>query len=279
MLWTRRIVAFWLCSVTAAACSPPKHLSLPPRRASAATGSDFYKSVFAVDRIQREQLAEREILTGNVPPFLRSFTEIRTSIYTAGGKRIDAVYFVLPDYLAIGSETDFARIPLTPMTAQAIADSLHCFLPTRKMVDDIYRAASVKLEPVPMYALRDSAVTMYHHNLIIEGQRRLRKGLIAGIKKDVVITGQIPRDPKPDRVAIYGWHKLDATPIQPLYTGHINWYVDYSHGIRLVDRTIYVDGKPMDYVDVLKDSALRRLLCDEDDCDFYRYDTTRIANY
>jgi hypothetical protein len=273
-----RICAPLICAGVLSACASARQLALPPRPATASTGSDFYKTVFNVDRVQRELSAEREILAGNVPPFLRSFVRIETSIPGADGRRIAAVYFVLPDYLSIGSESDFARIPLTPMTAQAIADSLHCFLPTRKMVDDIYRAAVVKLEPVPMYALRDSAVTMYHHNLIIEGQRRLRKGLIAGIKKDVVITGQIPRDPKPDRVAIYGWHKLDGTPIQPLYSGHVNWYVDYSHGIRLVYRTIYVNGKPMDYVDVLKDSALRRLLCDEDDCDFYRYDTTSVAN-
>jgi hypothetical protein len=223
-------------------------------------------------------LAKHQILEGNVPSFLRSFIEITTSVVTAEGKTITAVYFVLPDYLSVGSETDFARIPLTPMTAQLIADSLHCFLPTRKMVDDIYKAAAVKLEPVPMYALRDSAVTMYHHNLIIEGQRRLRSGLIAGIKKDVVITGAISRDPKPDRVAIYGWHKPDGRPIQPLYTGHVNWYVDYSHGIRLVYRTIYVNKKPMDYVDVLKDPTLKMLLCDEEHCDFYRYDTNISAN-
>ena len=59
--------------------------------------------------------------------------------------------------------------------------------------------------------------------------------------------------------------------IQPLYTGHVNWYVDYSHGIRLVYRTIYVNGKPMDYIDVLKDKNLKKLLCDEDECNFYRY--------
>jgi hypothetical protein len=251
---------------------------LPPRIDTAVTGSAFYKSVFAIDRIQREELAKNEILAGNIPPFLRSFVEITTSIVTVEGKRINAVYFVLPDYLAIGSDKDFARVPLTPMTAQFIADSLHCFLPTRKVVDDIYRAATVKLEPVPMYALRDSAVTMYQHNLIIEGQRRLRKGLIAGIKKDVVITGKIPRDPKPDRVAIYGWHRPDAQPIQPLYTGHVDWYVDYSHGTRLVYRTVYVNKKPMDYIDVLKDKTLKALLCDEDDCDFYRYDTHSSQN-
>ena len=263
--------------VAVAACAPSRQLAVPPRPIGAPSGSQFYKSVFNVDRVQRELSAEREILAGNIPRFLRSFVPIDVSITGADGRRIRAVYFVLPDYLSIGTDSDFARIPLTPMTAQSIADSLHCFLPTRKMVDDIYQSAVVKLEPVPMYALRDSAVTMYQHNLIIEGQRRLRKGLIAGIKKDVVITGQIPRDPKPDRVAIYGWHKLDGTPIQPLYTGHVNWYVDYSHGIRLVYRTIYVDGRPMDYIDVLGNPALRRLLCDEDDCDFYHYDTNIAA--
>jgi hypothetical protein len=262
---------FVLGGFASAACSPRQTLSLPPRPALAKTGSEFYRAVFDLDREQREELAKTELLHGNVPSFLRSFTAIETSITTAAGKRIKAVYFVLPDYLAVGSETDFARIPLTPMAAQIIADSLHCFLPTRKIVDDVYRSAVVKLEPVPMYALRDSAVTMYQHNLIIEGQRKLRKGLIAGIKKDVVISGQIPRDPKPDRVAIYGWHKVDGTPIQPLYTGHVNWYVDYSHGIRLVYRTIYVDGKPMDYIDVLRSDELKGLLCDEADCDFYRY--------
>ena len=274
----RHVHAFFLCVFTFSACSFQKHLSLPARTNTAETGSEFYKAVFAIGRTQREELAKKEILAGNIPPFLRSFIEITASVNTADGKTINAVYFVLPDYLAIGSEQDFARVPLTPMTAQLIADSLHCFLPTSKMVDDIYRAASVKLEPVPMYALRDSAVTMYQHNLIIEGQRRLRKGLIAGTKKDVVITGKVSRDPKPDRVAIYGWHKTDGKPIQPLYTGHVNWYVDYSHGIRLVYRTIYVDGKPIDYVDVLKDKTLKILLCDEDDCDFYRYDTVISQN-
>jgi hypothetical protein len=91
------------------------------------------------------------------------------------------------------------------------------------MVDDIYKAAKVKPEPVPMYAFRDSTPTIWHHHLIIEGQRGGRKGLIARIKKDVVITGKILRDPKQDRVAIYGWHKPDGKPIQPLYTGHVNW--------------------------------------------------------
>lgn len=256
------------------ACNSSKRIHLPERKSTAVKGNEFYKSVFAISRVQREALAKNEILHGNIPSFMRKMVKIKTSITSDDGKIIHAYYFVAPDYLSIGSNDDFARIPLTPMTAQQIADSLNCFLPTRKIVNDIYKEAKVKLEPVPMYAFRDSAVTMYQHNLIIEGQRRLSKGLIAGIKKDVVITGMLTRSSKPNRVAIYGWQKLDGIPIQPVYTGHVNWYVDYSHGIRLVYRTIYVDKKPMDYIDVLKDTTLRRLLCDEEYCDCYRYDTT-----
>ncbi|HEU4606605.1 MAG TPA: hypothetical protein VFS31_00750, partial [Chitinophagaceae bacterium] len=130
----------------------------------------------------------------------------------------------------------------------------------------------VKLEPVPMYAYRDSAITFWQHHLIIEGQRRSRRGLIAGIKKDVVITGRLIRSHTPDRVAIYGWHRLDGRPIQPLYTGHVNWYVDYSHGIRLVYELVRVNGRWMHYSDVLKNPEWRALLCDEEDCDFYKYE-------
>ncbi len=221
---------------------------------------------------ERDPIAEREILAGNIPPFLKKLVRIKTSILdSSSGKTITAEYWVTPDYLSIGNSNDWARIPLTPMTAQRIADSLNCFLPTRKMVNDIYQQATVKLEPVPLYAFRDSSIIFWHHHLIIEGQRKGREGLIAGIKKDVVISDKLTRDPKKDRVAIYGWHKLDGKPIQPLYTGHVNWYVDYSHGIRLVSRKIKVDRKWMDYTEVMKDPVLRRLLCDEEACDVTSY--------
>ena len=247
-----------------------------PERASSITGNEFYHQAFAMKWKERDSFAVKEILAGAVPSFLKKFVPVHVSIIdSASGKKINATYYVSPDYLSVGTNDDWARINITPMAAQKIADSFNCFLPTRKMVDDIYKAAKLKLEPVTMYAFRDSTPTMWHHHLIVEGQRKGRKGLIAGIKKDVVISG-IPiaigtRDGRPDRVAIYGWHKLDGKPIQPLYTGHINWWVDYSQGIRLVYRKIKVNGKWMDYVDVLKDKTLQRLLCDEEWCDFYRY--------
>jgi hypothetical protein len=243
-----------------------------PVRSSSLTGSEFYRQAAAMKWAARDSFVVKEVLASNIPAFLKEFVEIKTSIVDSStGKKIEGSYFVAPDYLSVGLDHDWARVNITPIAAQKIADRLDCFLPTRKIVDDIYKAATIKMEPVPMYAFRDSTPTMWHHHLIIEGQRKGRTGLIAGIKKDVVISGKISRDRRPDRVAIYGWHKLDGKPIQPLYTGHINWWVDYSQGIRLVSRKIKVDGKWMDYIEVLKDPVLRRLLCDEEDCDFYRY--------
>jgi hypothetical protein len=236
------------------------------------TGTAFYKTVVAWKWKERDSLAVQQILFGNIPSFLKKFVKINVSITDSiTGKKINACYFVAPDYLSIGTDDDWARIPLTPMAAQKIADSFHCFLPTKKMVDDIYNAAIVKLEPVPMYAFRDSSITMYQHHLIVEGQKKLRKGLIAGIKKDVVLSAKLTRDTKPNHEAIYGWHLLNGKPIQPLYTGHINWWVDYSHGIRLVYEYIFVNGKKMHYTEVLSNAMLKRILCDEQFCDFYKY--------
>jgi len=235
-------------------------LPLPSGPSGAMTGRQFYNLADSMKWDHREPIAQQQILAGNIPPFLRKLKPVHTSITDSTGRKIRAVFYVTPDYLSIGNKKDWARIPLTPMTAQAIADSLQCFLPTRKMVNDIYTQATVKLEPVPLYAFRDSAITFRHHHLIIEGQRKGRKGLIAGIKKDVVSSGKITGR----NVVIYGWHQLNGKPIQPLYGGHINWYVDYSHGIRLVSRTIKVNGRRMDYMEVLSHPIYWKLISDED---------------
>ncbi len=58
-------------------------------------------------------------------------------------------YYVTPDYLGIGSDADFVRMPMMPGTAQQIADLFQCILPARKMVNDIYAQAQVKLAPYP----------------------------------------------------------------------------------------------------------------------------------
>ncbi|MDR1199789.1 MAG: hypothetical protein LBK94_12400 [Prevotellaceae bacterium] len=243
---------------------------IPQRQKHAMSGSEFAEVAKQLNAEQREELIFREICSGNFPDFMRKLVTIRATTIV-DGKRIKAKYFVMPDYLMIGSNDDFMRIPMQPKTAQRIADKFGFFLSTPKICDDIYRAAKVKPEPQPMTVARDSFHTFVEHNRIIEMQRQQRKGLIAGIKKDVVVTKAILQNQKTNRVAIYGWHKSDGKPIQPVYTGHVDRYVDYSHGIRLVYRTIVIDGKPMNYRDVLSSEKLSALLCNDVDCCCFEY--------
>ena len=64
-------------------------------------------------------------------------------------------------------------------------------------------------------------------------------------------------------MVIYGWHYLTGDPIQPMYSGHVNWYVDYSHGIRPVRRMMIVDGIRRPFEKILTDSVALVLLSDE----------------
>jgi hypothetical protein len=200
------------------------------------TGSEYYRIAASYNWKQRDSLTEALILRGNIPDFLRRFVRIKTKqTDTVTGKTIVTKFWAAPDYLAVGTNKDWARVHVSARLAQRLADSLGCILPTTQMVDQIYAAARVKSEPIPMYAYRDSTPTFWQHHLIIEGQRKGRKGLIAGIKKDIVQTEKLKAYPNNDRVAIYGWHRLNGKPIQPLYLGHVWWYVDYSQGVSLVN--------------------------------------------
>lgn len=213
---------------------------------------------------EREEYLFQQITSGNMPDFLRKFKTIRVMGTDSKGVMHTAAYEVMPDYLAVGSNQDFVRVPLTPMTAMRIADRFGCALPTRKMVNDIYAQSELKLEPRPLTMEREAVKTFVEHNAIIEMQRQDKPLglLVAGIKKDVVTTPLLLA--RPNHVAIFGWHKLDGKPIQPLTTVHRDTYVDYSHGIRLVKQMLLVDDKPTTLNAVLSDPALRFLLSDEE---------------
>ena len=181
-------------------------------------------------------------------------------------------YEVMPDYLAIGSDDDFVRMPMTPYTAQAFCDAFGFVLPTRKMVNDIWAAATVHLEPRPLTVEREAPLTFLEHHRIIEQQLagNPRGSFVAGIKKDVVVTNRLSE--QAGRVAIFGWHYTTGAPIQPLYVGHVDWYVDYSHGIRPVRRAMLVDGASRPFETILSDPDVRGLLSDEGAVVVTRYD-------
>jgi hypothetical protein len=257
----------------AAIAAESQVLHVPVQRADALAGHAFAESVISLSREAREDKVYLQVTSGNVPNFLRHLVSVTVSA-TAGGTRHTLTYHVLPDYLAIGSEEDYVLMPMTPVCAQRIADTTRCILPTRKMVDDIYRAATVKLSPKPIPptpAMTTIGVFIDHNDSVWQQRIAVLNVsplgvLVGGDKKDVIISNAIydhlkPAVPRP--VVIYGWHQLNGGPIQPLYNGHDATYADYSHGIRLIQKSATLDGLPVDLTEILKDSTLSLLICDE----------------
>lgn len=203
--------------------------SIPERRREARGGRALIAAMEKMSREQREALIVKEALAGNVPTFLRRFKRVKVS---RGG--VTGVVEVMPDYLAMGGDEDWVRMPMTPMSARKVAAAWGCELPTKSVVDAVWEQAEVKLEPRPLVKEREAPATFLEHHEIIEEQRKGRELglLVSGIKKDVVRS--VREKEKPNRVVVYGWHKLDGTPIQPLTNVHKDTYVDYSHGVRLV---------------------------------------------
>jgi hypothetical protein len=241
--------------------------SIPMRSGRDFTGSQFAQYVSKMPPDEREQAIRKEIEKGNLPEFLRKLVPVELHCDLPTGKSITATIFVTPDYLAIGSDADFLRIPMNLYTAAAIADRFGFILPTKKMVDAIYLQSRFHLVPQPLPAGPQMRSTTYYwnHNHMIQDQAQalgVRLGeLISGDKKDVVMTNRLALNP--GRIAIYGWHRSSGQPIQPLSTVHGANYADYSHGIRLISGTALIDGQLRSIYDVLRDSSTAKVLSDE----------------
>jgi len=256
-------------------------LDLPSRPANAPTGTEFAKRITPLDLNEREKEITTQVTAGNVPNFLRKLCPVSASSVTEG-KTNTATYYVTPDYLAIGSDEDYLLMPISPNTAQRIADALHCSLPTPKMVNQIYSAAEVKLAPAPIPpspAMTTVPVFSQHDDIVRKQRAEQLKAhplgaLVAGHQKDVVITAKL--DSAPGKVAIYGWHQTNGAPIQPLYLKHSAAWVDYSQCTRLVRQSMIVNGASNTVAGVLADPGLASLLSDEGPVTDPRYPTNTL---
>lgn len=246
------------------ACTTRLSRAIPRRPGNAADGTAFIQTLASASGTSRDAAIAREVMRGNVPDFLRDLAPVSFSGVLPNGRSAQITICVTPDYLAVGSDRDFVRVPLGLSAAGQIAEHFNMMLPTTRMVDAIYAQADLRLSPSPMDPTNQMASTNYflRHNATVEGQRANAGGrlgmLVSGHKKDVVLTNRLAR--APGRVAIYGWHRRGGNPIQPLSTVHGAAYADYSHGIRLVSRTAFVNGQAVDLEDLLMDGTYAGLL-------------------
>lgn len=244
-------------------------LPLPSRTSQALSGNEFKAQIENLTLENREVEIFDQIMAGNVPNFLRELVPIVFS-KTVNDSVYNVTYFVTPDYMAIGSDSNYFLMPMTPILAQKLADSLSFILPTKQMVDQIWSEASVKLSPSPIAASPEmtTILVMWNHNITVKTQRTEQLSeeplgtLVAGHKKDVIISNRIYGNSS-NRVVIYGWHYLSGSPIQPMYAGHGETYADYSHGIRLVRDSVLINNQSYRIAELLSDVEMASLFSDE----------------
>jgi hypothetical protein len=246
------------------AIAPAQH---SVRRSQGPTGTEFVREIQGLNDDEREAAILDQALRGNVPTFLRHSEPVTLAGRSAGGAQVEITVCVAPDYLAVGSDTDYLFVPMRLRTALTIASHYESLLPTRRIVDAIYAQARVHLQPQPLPASDAMRSTAYywHHSELVREQRLVFPeppgSLTAGDKKDLVLTNRFWTNL--ERVAIYGWHLVDGRPIQPLSTVHGARYADYSHGVRLVSATAYVNGVAAPLLKLLQDARLAPILSDE----------------
>ncbi len=248
-----RAVLLWVALVAPAAFAAPP------------TGSGIAEQTRDLSGRERQAALTQHLIDKHIPDFLTVLHPVQWTAADSEGKVHTVRIEVTRDYLAVGTNADFLRAPLDRISAVKVASAWQMVLPTSRMVDAIYNAATEKYAPrtmPPNDKMRSVPAYLAHRTRLgSQGANKPTKGLRAGHKKDVVVTPRL--DSEPDQVAIYGWHRKKGDPIQPLSLWHGAGYTDYSHGIRLVAPTVQIDGVARDVFDVLADPVLSALLSDE----------------
>ena len=252
-------------------------LDIPLRPEGSMTGSQFAVSIFRLPPgPARTQAIEQQLLLGNVPPFLRMLCPVTVSSTSLAGRKRTATYWVTPDYLSIGTDEDYLRIPLPGAAATRVADAFQGFLPTRRVVNDVYAAGDVQLGMplLPSGILDRSVERLLQHNACVQvllgGAAAFFGDLIVGHKKDVVLCqklfeGHVPN--APGSVTTYGGCRVRGPALVP-WSGLSSTDVaqdssEYAHGVRLVAARVTVEGEEYTYDDLLTDPTQAGFLSDE----------------
>lgn len=136
--------------------------------------------------------------------------------------------------------------PVARADLPALCDAWGCEVPTSALVDAIWRAADLRLNPyglmrnyrIPKDMASPEAYASQRRAIEREiervtggrgGQQLPSWEILVGTHKDFAI---LPGG----RVDLYGWHLLSGVPIEKGATSHNETYVDYSQGWRPVRR-------------------------------------------
>lgn len=234
-----------------------------PERSTQFTGTDLAALMAGMEGPAREAFILEQVRNGCVPDFMRA----PALVFLAGAGGLTARLEVCPDHLCLGTDDDFIYAQCNIATAQIIADDIGGMLPTRKIVDAIWRQAPVKIEPITQTPDK----TMVTSPVFLKQSREVRAArllddeplgtLTAGGFKDYILVRGMEQKPK--NTCIYGWHQKNGKPIQePNLFSHDRHYLDYSQCPRFVSIELTVGDDLQNLADVLAHPLLHVLVND-----------------
>lgn len=235
-------------------------------------GSVLVRELASLSLPERETQLEAWWGEGRLPQFLRTPVSLALTSPDARGREHTLTLQALPDYLAIGTDEDYVRVPMSPRLAQVLANRWKLVLPTPRLVDEIYAHAATRLDAHPLaykHQKVESFEAVLEHEALVEAERRTKLAeapvgaLVAGHKKDIVLTTQLVRPEHQGRVAVYGWHGHGGKAQQGLSLVRSADYVEYAHAVRFLAPQCEVDGRPFALREVLQDAVLHKLVSDE----------------
>src|SRR5262245_3400943 len=107
----RPALALTLFAACAAAPAQyPPQLVLPSRAPTALGGAALLPQLTQLSLAEGESLLWHEFAAGNVPPFLRTLVPVTTQALI-GGQTRTATFWCTRDYLGLGTDADWFRMP------------------------------------------------------------------------------------------------------------------------------------------------------------------------
>ncbi|MBN3518448.1 hypothetical protein JYB62_00415 [Algoriphagus lutimaris] len=107
------LILFPLFSIAQSKITP---VQIPERNPDTETGLEFMQQMIPLELEEREEEIFKALASGNMPDFLGKPIRLTSMFTVALGQTHDLIYEVLTDYLAIGSNEDYCRIPMNPHT-------------------------------------------------------------------------------------------------------------------------------------------------------------------
>jgi len=274
------------------AVRPPQATPGDPRRGGRAWLVEIPEVTGRDGPEAREASFWAEFEKGSYPSFVNKFAPV---IMTdkAGRK---ATFMVSVDYAAVGTDDDWLRMPLSGYYATRVAQVFGCFLPTNKLVLEIYKQAAIKLVAHPFDCQgtgsgkwqRANMATIAHED-VLQGKTPCKKGqrmpstdgklnpllgnhdgvcaiqgphpgvLVSGHKKEVIVS----HENLAERLAFWGFFSSAGKAIQSGFgCRHGPGYSDYSHGVRMVQTDVDLEGERVSYTDLITDPAYTSLMFD-----------------